>query len=179
MKINLPIFCTVAFTLFSCSDNQVSTQDPDPPVTFYRAQVEMSADTDKAIADHTTTIKLHCLPLLSGVGRMQLDIGKNRKETTVYVDSPLQDTVETGIAGKDITVPVKFVANQPFDQQWHIRFDTAGYYNFHARAIFDSVAIADSSRLYWVQSAIVRQSTPNGVGYTWLATSNSSLVLTP
>jgi hypothetical protein len=135
--------------LFSCNQN-INTQDHDIEEgirLFSTYGVDIEVVPNIIPKDSLITLTMTCYPAMTGVGVTWLSLG-----TYTALEYPRIDTIRTST---NVIVHVSFISNIPFKQQWKFRL-LGGVppvtWNAEVRATFDSVYIADSSKMYWVHS---------------------------
>jgi hypothetical protein len=171
MKITTLLFFTSALLLASCSQSvdPPDTALPDPSIKDNK--IEISLDADHVVTDRDITITMRCTPLVSGKGHFELESSGQFAESMVILNSPVVDTLtgaDINHGSSFITIPAEFVANEPFEQRWRVRLQSnhpSDIYKFGAGVGIDSIYIADSNRLYWLHSDVVKNSTKRKKGY--------------
>lgn len=85
---------------------------------FEADNLALNSTPDRAVEDTTVLIRMNATPLYSGKGRFAFNpVGG---ELTAYIQAPVRDTIQ----GSDppVFVPVEFVANEPEEIAWEVRF---------------------------------------------------------
>lgn len=151
MKIFVLKIIFITSLLVSC-ENSTDVSNNVLPVqkdTFENMYVELSANTNKVILDSVVTITTNCIPKFNGSGIISLTGGGMMDSSIHVITNPLQDTLVSNAGDLSTLVyPVSFTANEKLTVNWKIIFKTPISYSFKATAIFDSIAVADSSELY-------------------------------
>jgi hypothetical protein len=131
---------------------------------FKRGETKFTADTDRAVTDRPVTLTLRCVPLVSGKGLMAIcEVGTN-ENFKIVVESPVRDTLH----GDNNYIFVDFVANEPIERSWDVRFPVSpwsGTFALCALVTLDSVYIPEFDRWYSVHSDTAKSHTPSGWGY--------------
>ncbi len=117
--------------------------------TFENMYVELSVNSNIVILDSITTITTSCIPKFSGSGLISLH-GHGMMDSSIFIITrPILDTlVSDASKSKILEFPVTFIENEKLIINWEIIFKTPTSYAFSSTAIFDSIAISDSSELY-------------------------------
>ena len=152
--------------------------DPAPPETFIFAnnKLQMWADRQHVAIDSSFEIEQLCRPLYTGKGSFYLHLlGGGR---TVFVDTPLQDTLSTR-DGQLSMYPVLFRANETFQQSWTVRLHGPGNtsYGFEGFVRMDSILI--NGRYYAVSSATADSLALSGPFRAWAVTFEVLTIETP
>ena len=153
MRNMLRFILLAGFLVASCQESEEVNGPLIGKKLFETFNVEIWDDTNRAVFDYPITITTQCKPVMAGKGRIGLQVicGGTPKFAIEY---PLQDTIH---ADTTIYIPVDFVADAPFEQQWIIRLlEDQWSYGFDARAVFDSLFVADSSRYFHIESDEVK-----------------------
>jgi hypothetical protein len=152
----------------------------EPAEVIKAANVDVSADTKKAVFDRPITITTRCMPLITGKGVIGLYGWKSNGNVTWTLESPAVDTVTTfQESSYTIYVPAEFKANNEFEQKWtvHLVPPSAPNYLFGAHAHIDSIFIADSNKMYWINSEVARKYCPRPRGWQPDAVSSTEVYL--
>jgi hypothetical protein len=156
MKTALLFIC-VCFTVFisSCSkdDNQITGGDPPSAgeSQFTQRKLAVQAAPDKALADTTTSLKVTCYPRFTGAGWMSINIGTTSQIFLTVLEYPYIDTLKENL---QILIHTKFQAGIPCNKEWRFKFLYKPYGNYHITmlAAYDSIYVADSAKMYKVDS---------------------------
>ena len=151
MKIFILKMFFIASFLVSCENSTDGPKDvlPVQKDTFENMYVELSANTKKVILDSVVIITTSCIPKFNGTGIISLS-GHGMSDSSIHIiTQPILDTLisDAGMS-KILEFPVTFIANEKLIINWEITFKTPTSYAFSSTAIFDSIAVTDSSELY-------------------------------
>jgi hypothetical protein len=144
--------------------------------------VDIIANVGRAVYDRPVTITVQCMPLVTGSGVIQISSEKDNDSFTWVLISPVEDTV-TIYRGSHywIAIPAEFKAGQMFEQRWTIQLlpNTTDSHLFTGSAYVDSIFIADSSRMYGIESDVARKHCPRPLGWEPNAISSNNVYLQP
>jgi hypothetical protein len=80
-----------------------------------------------------------------------------------------------------VQIPAEFKANQVFVQRWDVkllpRTGPAGSYYFGASVFIDSIFIADSNRMYGIDSDVAKKHCPRRLGWNPYAVNENNVYL--
>ncbi len=158
--------------LSACSSGTGNDDPLDPRVQGFRqGLITLTAKPNKVVLDQPITITTRCVPLVSGKGRLMLT-GYGPDPTSAWeIESPTHYVFNRMNRDSWATADVEFTANQAFEQEWRVHFLASTPYYITAHITLDSVLLADSNRLYDIDSDIALRYT-NGNGYNAVANSN-------
>lgn len=150
MKNLILSFFSISVLIFTSCGNP--TDNPNGLLhvqkdTFQNMYVELSANTNKVILDSVVTITTSCIPKFNGTGIISLRGSGMMNGSMHIIIQPILDTLVAGNS-KVAEFPVSFIANEKLVVNWEIIFKTPVSYSFRSTAIFDSIAVTDSSELY-------------------------------
>jgi hypothetical protein len=167
----------------------VACHQPDAPIddgelqqasTIKAGSFTVAADVERAVFDRSISLTTKCMPLVTGKGVIGLHGMKSKGNVAWTLDSPYVDTVSVlQESSYTIYIPVEFKANSVFEQEWvvHLVPQSTSSYLFSAHIHIDSVFIADSNRMYWIQSEVAKKYCPRRLGWQPDAVSRGSVYL--
>jgi hypothetical protein len=146
-------------------DSQLSQAPTIKPGTF-----SVTVNVDRPVFDRSITATTSCMPLVTGKGVIGLTGTRTVDMFDWILLSPITDTVSTvSLPYYTIHIPAEFKANETFTQRWDVRLlprtGPAGSYYFGAHVYIDSIFIADSNRMYWIDSDVARKHCPRRLGW--------------
>ena len=161
------IFCFAAIILcVSCNSNP-SVAPLTSVEAFRNRTVEISANSDRAVADRPVTFTLRCYPQVTGVGRMNLDGRGALMGSFLFIESPRIDTLDT--SRTRFEYPVTLTAGVPTELQVTVRMQPGTDYYYSAGVVLDSIFIPDSNRMFHYNSSVARAYSGRSGGYDAVA----------
>lgn len=155
MKIIFYFACFIICLFTSCKNSSTNNQDTYAgEYPFERRQYDIIADPPVAIEDTTISLKVTCYPKFTGTGWMAISLGATSQYFTV-LEFPYRDTLKVYT---EIRVRTNFQAETPFTQEWKFRLlFKPGDYSIAVNAAYDSIFIADSVKMYPIDSPELRK----------------------
>lgn len=159
------------FLLASCDEGATDTPLPGERA-FKDGYVYLTAEPVKAVTDRPITVTTWCYPRIPGTGKLTLEIRSEYLDDTIYVVSPVLDTlyrpfrvVEDPMAQKAIA---EFITDgeQQLQVEWVVqlrRYPEQRSYHLFASVRLDSVFISDSNRMYHYLDPVIYQYYPEGI----------------
>jgi len=151
MKTRFFFACLIVCSFLSCS--KTPTNNNDEPYAgefaFEQRKLDMISEPPVAIEDTTISLKITCYPKYSGTGTMWVSLGA--PACWVVLEYPNRDTLKTET---NVTVNTKFLAGNSFTQEWRFKLleTFSGSYSFETFVRYDSIFIADSAKMYAINS---------------------------
>ncbi len=146
---------------------------------FDEGKLTLTADTQVAYPDSLITIKMLCLPLYSGVGRVILQVISG---DSVFVETPVKDTIGVkppGIVDGQVEFLTEFTAIERFEQDWKVMFkENEVGYAFDGYVYLDSIRVSMDSLVH-VESKQARELIPPKSKFRNWASSERFLFLSP
>jgi|GEM_PF-2915784 hypothetical protein len=162
MKQSIKIISLLFYFCFFLSSCKKNLNDGNDSIyrgkkTFETWEIEMWADTNKAIVDTSIVFTARCKPLFTGKGRISITGRGALIPSGWIIESPVNDTLTRPEDDfKVISLPIDFRAREVIDFHWRIKLLNKTSYSFESMARFDSVYIQDSSKYYYIKSEQVR-----------------------
>lgn len=146
---------------------------------FDNGILTLTSDTQVAVPDSLITIKMRCLPLYSGRGRVILQVVSG---DSVFVEAPEKDTIGAkypGALANQIDLAAEFMAIDRFEQDWKVflKENETGY-AFEGYVYLDSVRTPEDSLVH-IESEDARELIPPGSKFHNYASSERFLFLSP
>gem|GEM_PF-1547382 len=140
----------IIFSFSACKNSATDNHDTYAgEYPFEQRELVFSANPAKALEDTTISLKVTCYPKFTGTGWMAISLGSTSQFLTV-LEFPYRDTLRDYT---EIRVHAKFQAGSPYTQEWKFRFlfkpDNS---LIAALAAYDSIFIADSAKMYAIDS---------------------------
>ncbi|MBW7843955.1 MAG: hypothetical protein LC124_11370 [Ignavibacteriales bacterium] len=150
-------FCVTILFFSSCKNSSTGNEDTYAgEFAFEQRKLDITAEPAVALQDTTILLKVTCYPKYPGTGTMRISLGA--PSSWVVLEYPYRDTL------KELTeIPsyVNFESGNPFTQEWQFKllrtFSTD--YTFEVFARYDSIFIADSTKMYGIDSPELREIT--------------------
>jgi len=149
MRSSLLFITLVGCFLSSCKNTYTGQDTYAGEYPFEKRTYNVSATPPVALKDTTISLIVTCYPKFTGTGWMAISLGATSQFFTV-LEYPYRDTLKEYT---EIRVPTKFQEESLFTQTWKFRllFDS-GDYAIAINAAYDSVFIADSAKMYSIDS---------------------------
>lgn len=159
------------FLLASCDEGATDTPLPGEQA-FKDGHMYLTAEPDKSVTDRPITVTTWCYPRIPGTGKLTLEIRSEYLDDTIYVVSPVLDTlyrpfsvVEDPMAQKAIA---EFITDgeQKLQVEWVVqlrRYPERRSYHLFASVRLDSVFIFDSNRMYHYLDPVIYRYYPEGI----------------
>jgi hypothetical protein len=140
----------------------------------------LAADAQNAVFDRPITVTTKCMPLITGKGVIGLRGVRAMGDVTWTLESPDVDTVSVfQESSYYVYIPAEFKAKSEFHQQWTANLvpQSTSRYLFGAHIHIDSIFVADSNRMYWIESEVAKRYCPRRLGWQPDAVSRGSVYL--
>lgn len=169
------------FVLNACENATSNDSESLLTSAFDKGRVYLIADVDKVISERPITLTTSCLPLVTGKGRIAFRGTSMMIDGQWVLEAPLRDTFVTKprVDTSNIYIPVEYTANRESSQTWQVRLQAGQSYAFDATALLDSVYVADSMRMYHVESDVAKRYSSKGYGYNPFGQLGNHLILRP
>ena len=144
-------FTIVIICLFtSCKNSTTNNQDTYAgEYPFEKRQYDITANPPIALKDTTISLQVTCYPKFTGTGWMTISLGATAQFFTV-LEFPYTDTLKDYT---EIRIHTKFQEKTSFTQEWKFRLlFESGDYSIAVNAAYDSIFIADSAKMYPIES---------------------------
>jgi hypothetical protein len=142
--------CTIICLFVSCKNSTTNSQEPYAgEYPFEKRQFDATATPPVSLKDTTILLRVTCYPKFTGTGWMAISLGATVQFITV-LEYPYTDTIKDYT---EIRVRTKFQEKTPFTQEWKFRLlFESGDYAIAVNAAYDSIFIADSAKMYCIDS---------------------------
>lgn len=150
MKTKSLLICLCVYFFYTCKNSSTNNQDTYAgEYPFEKRQYDMIADPPVALQDTIISFKVTCYPKFTGTGWMAISLGAS--VAWVVLEFPDQDTLKDY---KEVRHSVRFQGKKPFTQEWRFKLlkTFSNDYSIAVMAAYDSIFIADSIKMYPIES---------------------------
>ena len=156
MKTITLFTCFVICYFSSCKNSSTNNQDTYAgEYPFEQRKFDITASPPTALKDTMISLKVTCYPKFTGTGWMAISLGGGGEGFRTVLEFPYKDTLKSYT---EIRVHTKFLAGNPFTQEWKFKLlFKSGDYAIAVNAAYDSVFIADSAKMYVIDSSELKK----------------------